>query len=404
MEKHALDDIKVLDFGWALVGSLTTKQLADHGAQVIRIESINRLDLTRMNRQVSISKANNPDDKPWFTHYNTSKYSMSLNIKHPLVRKVLDKLIKWADVVNSNYTPGTLSKLGLDYEYIKKIKPDIIMCEGSVFGQTGPLAHEWGVDGTGAAASGYLDLTGWPDRWPVLPNSPYGDTLVPFFNAMAILSALNYKHRTGKGQYIDSSMLECCVHQITPQILDWQVNQHLEVRKGNRTNNASPHGVFPCQGDDRWCAIAAFTDEEWQYLCKAMDKPSWTKEPRFATLKARRENEDILEELISEWTSNYAAEEVMTKLQLYGVACGVVQTMEDLYNDPQMKARGAFIPLEHPVIGVFGHPTPPYKLSATPAGIRTSPCLGEHTEYICKQFLNMSDEEFVDLLNKGVFE
>jgi benzylsuccinate CoA-transferase BbsF subunit len=404
MEKQALAGVKVLDFGWALVGSLTTKQLADHGARVVRVESITRIDLPRANRMTSTSAANNPDDKPWFTHLNTSKYGMALNLKCAPARSVIERLIRWADVINANMVPGALSRLGLDYDYVKTIKPDIIMAEGSAYGQTGPMAREWGVDGTGAALSGYLDLTGWPDQGPVGPNVPYGDVVLPFFIAAAIVAALDYKRRTGKGQYIDGSMLEVCVHQITPALLDREGNQHLPTRNGNRIAYAAPHGVFPCQGDDRWCAIGVFTDEEWAAFCQAIGDPPWTKEPRFATSNSRKENEDALEELVAKWTKKHSAEEVMQILQAAGVAAGVVQTMQDIVeNDPQLKAREFLVPLKHPVIGVFGHPTPPYKLLKTKAQVRTSPCLGEHTEYVCTQLLGMPDEEFIELFQQEIF-
>jgi benzylsuccinate CoA-transferase BbsF subunit len=404
MQKQALAGVKVLDFGWALVGSLTTKQLADHGAQVVRVESITRIDLPRANRMTSNSVANNPDDKPWFTHLNTSKYGMALNLKCAPARSVIEKLIRWADVINANMVPGTLNRLGFGYDYVKTIKSDIIMAEGSTYGQTGPMAREWGVDGTGAALSGYLDLTGWPDRGPVGPNIPYGDVVLPFFIAAAIVAALDYKRRTGKGQYIDASMLEVCIHQITPALLDWEANGHLQTRNGNRIAYAAPHGVFPCIGEDRWCAIGVFTDEEWEAFSQAIGNPSWIKEPRFATLKSRKDNEEALEELVAKWTKQHSAEEVMQILQAAGVAAGVVQTMQDIVeNDPQLKARNFLLPLKHPVIGVFGHPTPPYKLLKTEAQVRTSPCLGEHTEYICTQLLSMSDAEFVEIFKQAIF-
>jgi benzylsuccinate CoA-transferase BbsF subunit len=405
MEKQALAGIKVLDFGWALVGSLTTKQLADHGARVVRVESITHIDLPRANRMTSKSSATNPDDKPWFTHLNTSKYSLALNLKCAPARSIIERLVRWADVINANMVPGTLDRLGFGYDYVRTLKPDIIMAEGSAYGQTGPMAHEWGVDGTGAALSGYLDLTGWPDRGPVGPNVPYGDVVLPFLIATAIVAALDYKRRTGKGQYIDASMLEVCVHQITPSLLDWQANRHLQTRNGNRIAYAAPHGVFPCMGDDRWCAIGVFTDEEWKAFCQVIGKPALIKDPRFANLKSRKENEAELEKLVAKWTRKHFAEEVMKIMQAAGVAAGVVQTMQDIVeHDPQLKEREFLIPLEHPVIGVCGHPTPPYKLSETKAQVMTSPCLGEHTEYICTELLGMSDEEFIKLWQQGIFE
>ena len=405
MMKQALAGVKVLDFGWIIVGALTGKHLADHGAQVVRVESIMRPDALRGDRHVSVSTAANPDDKPMFTYLNTSKYSIRVNLKHPRAREVIDRLICWADVVNENFTPGTMSKLGLSYEYISKIKPDIIMVGSSVYGQTGPLAHEWGMDGTGMTLSGHNHITGWPDREPMMTTCcPYGDIVLPLFAASAIVAALDYKRRTGKGQYIDASMLEVCTYKMSQALLDWRGNAHLQTRMGNRILYAAPHGVFPCLGDDRWCAIAVFTNEEWEAFCQVIGEPTWTKEQRFATLDLRKQNEDELENLVAEWTKNHSAEEVMQMMQAFGVAAGVVQNAQDiLENDPQLKYREFLVPLEHPALGVFGHPTPPYKLLKTKAQVRTSPCFGEHTEYVCTKLLGMSDEEFIDLLQDGVF-
>jgi benzylsuccinate CoA-transferase BbsF subunit len=401
---QALEGVRVLDFGWALVGSLTGKYLADHGAEVIRVESITRPDFTRANRLTSGSSAKNPDDKPWFTHYNTSKLSLTLNLKHPRARQVIERLIRWADVVNENFTPGTIGKLGFNYERVRAIKPDIVMLSSSAYGQTGPMAQEWGIDGTGASLSGYLDLTGWPDRGPVGPNPPYGDAVLPFFNVSAIVAALDYRRRTGKGQFIDASMLEICVHQVTSELLDWQRNSNLRRRSGNRIAYASPHGVFPCKGDDRWCAIAVFSDEEWNSFCRVLGNLAWTTEERFATLETRKAHEDALEVFIAEWTKQQTAEDVMRMMQAAGVPAGVVQTAEDLIErDPQLKERQFLIPLKHPVIGVFGHPTPPFKLLGTKAQIKTSPCMGEHNEYICTKLLGMSDEEFIMLEQERLF-
>jgi benzylsuccinate CoA-transferase BbsF subunit len=402
--KQALEGIKVLDFGWALVGALTTKQLADHGAQVVRVESSKRLDGARTTRRVGVDSGKDPDSNPYFSYFNTSKYSIALDLKQPQSRGIIHKLVQWADVINENYSPGTMKRLGLDYAEVCKIKPDIIMTGSSIYGQTGPLAQQGGVDGNGNAVSGRVFLRGWPDRKPILTGVPWGDIVVPVFVASAIIAAIDYKRRTGKGQYIDTSMFEICSQQITPALLDWQTNSHLQTRNGNRIPYAAPHGIFPCKGNDRWCAIAVFSEEEWQSFCQAIGNPAWTRESIFSSLEARKENEDGLEKLVSAWTLTHSAEEVMQILQTSGVASGIVQNPEDvLEHDPQLKQREYTIPLTHPVLGTFGHASPPYKLLKTRALLKTSPCLGEHTEYVCTHILGMSDEEFINLAQQGVF-
>ena len=405
MEQPALKGVKVLDFGWALVGSLTGKHLADNGAKVIRVESSTRIDLSRTNRMVKISTGNNPDDKPWYTHLNTSKLGMALNLRTPQAKGIVTRLIRWADVINENFTPGTLSKLGMDYNYAKTIKPDIIMLSSSAYGQTGPMAYEWGVDGTGLAMSGYLDQTGWPDRMPVGANAPFGDVVLPYINAMAIVAALDYKRRTGKGQYIDTSMVEVCIHSNTPNLLDYQANTHFRARNGNRIDYASPHGAFPCKGEDRWCTIAVFNENEWQAFCRVIGNPVWTRDIKFANMKSRKSNEDELENLISQWTIQYTDYEVMRKMQAAGVPAGVVQTMADILdNDPQLRERDFLLPIKNPELGVFGHPAPAYKLTKTRARVRHAPSMGEHTEYICINILGLSDEEFAELVGQNVLE
>lgn len=406
MNRQALDGVKVLDFGWILVGALISKQLGDHGAQVVRVESRLRPDYTRTNRPVFRCSATNPDDKPQFAHRNTSKYSITINLKHPDAHIILDKLIRWADVVLENFTPGTMTKLGLDYEYMRKINPGIVMASSCVFGQTGPLAKSWGVDGTGSALSGRLHLMGWPDRGPLTPSAvPYGDGVLPLFAALAVVAALDYKRRTGKGQYIDASMFEVCANQISPVLLDWSVNKHLQNRNGNRVPSAAPHGAFPCLGDDRWCAVGVFTEQDWQSFCDVLGNPDWTKEPRFSSLQSRKDNEDELEKLVAEWTKQHSAEEVMHLMQASGVSAGIVQNAQDLVDrDPQLKERQFLVPVQHPVLGTFGHQAPPYKLLKTKAQLRAAPCLGEHAEYVCTQLLGVDDKEFTQLLQSGVFE
>jgi len=199
-------------------------------------------------------------------------------------------------------------------------------------------------------------------------------------------------------------MFEVITHQTSPAIMDWIANKNLQTRTGNRSPYAAPHGVFPCSGDDRWVAITVFNQEEWEAFCNVLGDPPWTREERFATLSARKENEEELESLVAEWTKGYSPHEIMKRLQAVGVAAGAVQNAQDLLeHDPQLKEREFLVPLEHPVLGSFGHPTPPYKLLKNKAQVRTSPCLGEHTYFVCTQFLGMPDEDFLELEQAGVF-
>jgi benzylsuccinate CoA-transferase BbsF subunit len=381
---------------------MVTKYLADYGATVVRIESRNHPCFLRTSGPFKENKVD-PDRTGYFAFFNSNKYSILLELNKPKGREVAKRLISWADVVVENFVPGTMAKLGLDYEQIKEIKPDIVMFSSSGMGQTGPFANvpiggNWLV-----ALGGFSWFSGWPDREAVQPFGPYTDIIAPRFGVIAILAALRYKQRTGKGQYIDQSQLEAGLQFLLPAFLDYTVNGRELCRMGNASPCAAPHGVFPCFGG-RWCAIAVFSDKEWQAFRRAMGNPSGSEDSKFATLLSRKKNEDELNRLISQWTIKFTPEEVMRVLQEVGVAAGVVSSSKDISEDPQLKHRNHFWTLEHKVLGKFDHLGEAAILSRTPArGERPSPCLGEHTEYVCKQFLNMSDEEFVKLLNEGIF-
>lgn len=395
-----LHGIKVLDFSWALVGALTTKQLGDFGATIVKVESAGRMCLTRMDAQVKISNPRNPDDKPWFAHLNTSKQGLLLDLKNPLSREVLDRLLEWADVVVENFSPGTMKKLGLDYEQLRKRRPDLIMVSGSVYGQTGPLAQEWGIDGTGAALSSRIFMTGWPDREPVLPSVPYGDALLPLLMASACVAALDHRSRTGEGAHIDASMFEVQVQQMLPALVEQQLTQQPPKRAGNRSDVAAPHGVFPCKGEDRWIAIDCQDDIQWQSLAKLMK----VDDRRFDSFADRKRLEDQLEKALGAWTASQDAFELMGALQSASIAAGVVQNAGDVIDrDPQLQARRFLEDVNHPVLGTFGHQAPPYKLSRTPARVRAAPKLGEHTRQICIETLGMSAQDVDRLESAGVF-
>jgi benzylsuccinate CoA-transferase BbsF subunit len=236
----------------------------------------------------------------------------------------------------------------------------------------------------------------------LLPNA-YGDYIAPWYLCSVLVAALNYRRRTGKGLYLDQAQIEAGVTFWGPGILDYTVNGRTVTRMGNRDPNMSPHGAFPCLGQDRWVTIAVATDEEWQALCRAMGDPEWASESRFATLLGRKENEDELEHLIAEWTKDYAPHQVMAILQAAGVPAGAVQTCEDLFNDPQVKHRRHFVPLEHRVIGVHHYNMPAYRLSKTPAELRrAAPCLGQDNEYVYKEILGYSEDEVAQFLLDGV--
>jgi crotonobetainyl-CoA:carnitine CoA-transferase CaiB-like acyl-CoA transferase len=396
-----LAGVKVLDFSWALVGSLTTKNLADHGARVIKVESSTRPCLTRMDVQIEASSATSLDDKPWFAHLNTSKLGLRLDMKHPRARALLDPLLQWADVVVENFSPGTMRKLGLDYDSLSALRPDLIMVSGSIYGQTGPLSQEWGIDGTAAALSGRLQLTGWPDRPPVVPGGvPFGDVVVPQLMAAAVAAALESRRRSGQGCYLDASMVEVCAQQMAPALRMAQLGQ-APGRSGNRGGDLLLQGVYPTLGQDRWIAISLFEPSDWERL-GALIGGQW---PSAAALRAADDASlDAIDARIGAWTATGADFALMERLQAAGIAAGVVADLEDLVErDPQLRARGALQPLDHPRLGRFGHHAVPYRLSHTPAQMTPAPLLGQHTRTICQQILGMSDADYDALAAADLF-
>ena len=397
----SLDGLKVLDFSWALVGSIATKGLADHGARVVKVETSLRPCLTRSDAQVTRSTRDNLDDKPWFAQLNTGKLSLRLDLKHERAWEVLGPLIDWADVVVENFSPGTLHKLGLDYASLQRRHPGLIMISASAYGQTGPLAHEWGVDGTSAALSGRIALTGYADRAPVTPGAlPYADAVVPQFMVAALLAALCERRRSGAGCYLDVAMYEIAVQQMRRALIAAQSGRPLR-RSGNRDPDLLLQGVYPARGDDRWIAISVFDASDWSRFTGLLGG-DWPDADALAG--APDALLDALDQRIGEYTARHDDIELMHHLQAAGIAAGALQDARDLLErDPQLRARGAFVRLEHPVLGSFEHQATPYRLSRTSARLQPAPLLGEHDQLICRELLGLDPERYAELRAAGVF-
>jgi benzylsuccinate CoA-transferase BbsF subunit len=293
----------------------------------------------------------------------------------------------------------------LGYDDLVKIKPNIIMIRNSNQGLTGPAATHPGLGNHINGLTGIVNLVGYPGQEPISLMVAYSDYLVPHFAAAALIGALDYRRKTCQGQLIDISQFEVSLQLLAPSLINYSVNGLKEQLKGNSCDYAAPHGVFRCKGDDRWCAISVFDDSEWQAFCNAIGKSDWVKEPEYSNLKGRKQNEAKLNSLIEQWTIQHEAEEVMKLLQRARVAAGVVQNARDLYQDTQLKESNCFWVTNHKELGRFSHLGQPSRLSKTPAEFYcAAPCLGEHTEYVCRDLLGISQEEYDEFLVKGVFE
>jgi benzylsuccinate CoA-transferase BbsF subunit len=392
MVKRLLDGIRVIDFTWHLTGPLTTKHLSDLGAEVIIVESRKRPGWLR-----GQPRSGSTDQ------YCTSKLSVTINTRDPRGIELAKKLVSKADIVIENFAGGTMNRIGLGYNVLKEIKPDIIMLSTSMQGQTGPHFNHPGSGHKLTALAGFSNIFGWPDREPAW-IAAYTDFIAPRYNIIALMAALEYRRRTGKGQYLDMSQYENGVQFMAPLVLDYSANGRVAYREGNKNPDAAPHNAYQCIGDDRWCAIAVFTEEEWKNFCGVLGNPSLASEPKFKTLADRKNNEEELDKIVNQWTGQHTAEEVMNLMQAAGIAAGVVATGEDVMDkDPHIRERGFFRELEYPEIGKFRTQAGPhFEMSKYTYDLKLPPLLGEHNEYVFKEILGLPDKEYEELVAQEV--
>lgn len=403
---QALEGIKVVEFAAFAAGPVVGKHLADQGATVVHIESRTRPDGFRAHYPPYKDNIHGLNRSGLFALCNNDKLDITLNLKKsPKATDLAKRIVAWSDVVIENFSPGTMKRLGLDYETLRKVKPDLIMLSSSNLGQSGPHANHAGFGSQLSSLAGFTHLTGYRDGPPQILYGPYIDYIAVAYGAVAIIAALDYREMTGKGNYIDTAQYETGLQFLAPLLLDYKINGKVANRNGNRDPAAAPHGAYPCKGENNWCVLSAFSEQEWQSLCAVMGHPAWTKESRFATRQARKEHEDELDEKIAAWTAGFTAREITAKLQAAGIRAGIVNTMRDLYSDPQLKHRDQWVELEHPEIGRMHYQRPPFILSKTAAGPeRCDPLLGEHNAYFYQEVLAISKKEYQELVNEGVID
>ena len=405
METHALANLKVVEFAAFAAGPMVGKHLGEHGAQVIHVESRTRPDGFRVHYPPYKDNQPGLDRTGSFAIFNDSKMSVALNLKSARGVEIAKQIIAWADVLIENFVPGVMERLGLGYEAACAVNPSIVYLSSCNMGQTGPKASQRGFGSQLTSQSGFTELAGYPGGEPMLLFGPYIDFVAVGFGLTAVLAALDYRRRTGRGQYIDLSQYETGVQFIVPALLDYEANGRVMTHHGNRDPNAAPHGAYPCRGDDnRWCVIAVFSEDEWRAFCRAVEHPEWADDARFRTLAARKQNEDELDRLVGAWTAQFTPREVMEKLQAVGVRAAVVNTLADLFCDPQLKHRRIWREMPHPVLEQFDYEGPPFALSETPAELRRSPLLGEHNRRVLGELLGMSDAEIDELMKQGAIE
>jgi crotonobetainyl-CoA:carnitine CoA-transferase CaiB-like acyl-CoA transferase len=416
-----LTGVRVIDFGLMLATPGGAMLLGDMGAEVIKVETTQRFLTWNRGWQARPSKETidvflpyiggfpnrEPGDRPWnrypiFQSHAKNKLSMTVDVTRPEGMDIFKRLVRVSDVVIENNSRDTMVKLGITYDMLKEVKSDIIYLRGSAFGDTGPYKDRRAMAMQVEALAGHDNLRGYPDmdpssNTPVVPS----DAAQAWQSAFAVLVALHYRNQTGKGQFIDISMVENFVSLMPQAIMDYTMNGRIQRTLGNRDHSAI-QGCYPCRGEDRWVNITISSDSDWKAFCKVLGNPPWTEDEKFSDSLSRRRNHDELDRHIEEWTRQHDNYAVMYMLQEGGIAAGPVINSRDAYNDAHLRERGFFEQIDHEDCGTYLHPGVMFKMSRTPLSVRRGPVrLGEDNEYVYKTVLGVSDEEYRHLEQEG---
>jgi benzylsuccinate CoA-transferase BbsF subunit len=397
-----LEGLRVLELGSGAAGPVATRYLAEQGARVVRVESSRRPDFLRL-FSARRGRPEALDAAPMFVLLNPNKESVALDLSRPEGVALARRLVQWADVVAENFAPGVMERWGLGWESLHALAPRLVMLRGCLFGQTGPERGYPGFGGQGSAIAGFNHLTGWPDAEALGPHATITDSLAPRYAALAVVAALLEREQTGRGRLIDLSQIEAGVYSLSEMVVRQSGNDETLTRRGNRDEQGAPHGVYPCRGEERWIAIAVFTDAEWYALRRAFRDPPWARDARFARPAGRLEHQAHLDERLADYTRKEEAGELALRLQRAGVQAGPVQDFEDLLADPQLAHRGHFVPLHHAHLGELPLERSGFRLAESPGELRTlGPDLGAHNEAVLGGILGLSRDEIERLVRDEI--
>jgi len=392
---QALAGVKIADFSWVGAGPRATKDLADHGATVVKVESARRLDLGRVSPPFKDGKRD-VDGSAFFAITNTSKLGVTINLADPRGQAVARKLVGWADVVVENFGKGFMERIGLGYADCRAIRSDIIMLSVSVAGRTGPMSDLRGYGNSAAALSGLASLSGWPDRPPHMPPFAYGDVVAPMFATLAVLAALEHRRATGEGQHLDVSQVEPLVHVLGDVLARGQIEGDF-TRLANGSVSMAPHGVYPARGIDQWIAIAAQDDGAWRTLAAMIGLDA----DRYPDLDRRKAAAGDIDAAIAAWTAGQDKHVLADRLSAAGVAAEAVNDGRDVFTDPELIASGHFVAIDHAVLGHCDMPAPPAHFSRSEVIVGPPPRLGEHNHQVFVEMLGMDAVEIEDLVAAG---
>ena len=391
-----LNGIRVIDLTQVLFGPFATMLLGDMGAEIIKIERPEIGDIARGNGPVVNGVST------YFLSLNRGKKSVSLNLSTKTGVDVLLKLIKTADVLVENYKPGTMKKLGLDYETVRKINPGIIYVSGSGFGQYGPYAGKPAYDVVVQARGGVMSITGEEGGPPIRPGVSYGDISAGLFLCIATLAALEERHKSGQGQYVDISMLDCQVTVQENAFVRYLNTGEIPHALGTRHPVMTPFQAFPTQDGYIAVALRGGTNDQWPLFCAAIDRVDIIDDPRFTDGWDRTQNYKDLEPILNSVIKTRTTQEWMQELEKAGIPCGPVNNIAQAAADPQIAARDMIATVRHPEAGEFKVVNSPFKFSRTPCKVEhVSPELGEHTEDVLKELLGMTPKEIGKLKDSG---
>ena len=389
-----LEGVRIVDFTRVWAGPLASRYLAELGAEVFKVEHEQFADLGRQGAFRS---------GPMFAELNRSKGCITVNFRDQDGSDLIRRLVSVSDVVIDNFAAGVLQRRGLGYEDLRQVKPDVIVMSMPGYGTTGPYSRYVAYGQNLMSYSGLSYLWGHPesseDRRPKLH---YSDFVSGAAGATAIATALEHRAETGAGQFIEMDQSEALATTIGVPLLHYFVNGRTWEPMGNRSLNAAPHGCYPCLGDEQWCVIECWDDQQWASLCEAMGGPELSTDERFASLDARLQNQAELDEQVVEFTRSLAPYQVMRRLQAVGVPAGVVQSAEQIYHDFHLRERGFLVEVEHGPWGRMEHPGVTVELSATPARVlHGTPEMGSYNDHVFGDLLGVSPERVRALADSG---
>jgi len=399
-----LAGLRVLDFCWIGAGAFVTRILADLGAEVIKVESRTHPDNLRL------SGPHQPGAKPlegsgYFASRNTSKKSIALNMSHPRARQIALTLASRCSIVSNNFRPGVMEKWGLGYGEVAAVNPSVIYLAMPMQGSSGPNRDYIGFGSTIAALCGLVSMAGRPGRPPLGTGTHYPDHVPnPGHALVAVLAAAFHRARTGEGQQIELAQIESTVNMLGPSVLACAATGVLPQTNGNRRAGAVPRGVFPCAGEDVWCAIEANDDRDWQGLVDALGAPEWMRDDELKTLPGREARQDAIEARLAQETGRYSAAELVARLQAHGVAAAKVATSADVISDPQLLARRYWHHVPHAEMGSVLVNLPPFRaVGEERVAPGPPPLLGEHTVEVASELLGFDETECRRLMDEKVF-